>query len=207
MFDGIIPKNRTESEVYQPIITTTTTTESSVTPPQLSKTMEQELRNVLNLLPFSIRELSRNYIATRLKRIVLLTSTPPADSPNSTHQDDVPNNLTLDLTTLNKNKSKPYNPHGKRMLGSDLVPIIPDGAPTPKSIPGELIASHISKREIQLINESMFGPLKSVTMFPSVMSSILVFPRRYNPEKLAQVLKFNYGVEAEPNGLIVEAKK
>jgi len=136
------------------------------------------LLSVISTLPKSMRELfARSYISARLRRYSMY----PGEK------------------TMNHRSKITRKP----LLGQ--VPIIPEGVPTPQWIPGELIASQVTKRQLKLIDESTFGPLKSATMFPSVMSTILVFNQRYDPIKLAEVLKANYGIEAEPNGMISEA--
>lgn len=111
--------------------------------------------------------------------------------------------LTLDLETLSsKNKIKKTLFPLKQTMGALSVRIIPEREQTPKWVPGELIGFHITKRELQIIHNSEFGPLKSVIAFPTIQSSILMFRKRYDPERLARILKVNYGIEAEPNGII-----
>ncbi|CAL8142321.1 unnamed protein product [Orchesella dallaii] len=82
------------------------------------------------------------------------------------------------------------------------VPIIPPNASAPKWVPGELIVSGITRRTVKLIDQSQFGPLRSATFIPSVQAGIIVFEKRYNPEKLAIALKYLYSIESEPNGVI-----
>lgn len=85
------------------------------------------------------------------------------------------------------------------------VPIISPNATMTKWVPGELIVSEITRRQMKMIDQSRFGPLRSITFVPSVRSAIIVFEKRYNPEKLAIALKYLYGVDSEPNGMIASA--
>lgn len=82
------------------------------------------------------------------------------------------------------------------------VPVIPQNVTKHPWVPGELIVSEITRRQMKQIDQSRFGPLRSITFVPSVRSAIIVFQKRYNPEKLAIALKYLYGIDSEPNGMI-----
>lgn len=82
------------------------------------------------------------------------------------------------------------------------IPVIPQNETNPNWVPGELIVNEITRRQIKMLDHSQFGPLKSVTFIPSVRSGIIVFEKRYNPEKLATALKYLYGIDSEPNNMI-----
>jgi len=82
------------------------------------------------------------------------------------------------------------------------VPTVAPNALSPKWVPGELIVTGITRRTVKLIDQSQFGPLRSATFIPSVHAGIIVFEKRYNPEKLAIALKYLYSIESEPNGVI-----
>ncbi len=82
------------------------------------------------------------------------------------------------------------------------VPVVPENSKSNNWVPGELIVNEITRRQIKMLDHSQFGPIKSVTFIPSIRSGIVVFEKRYNPEKLIPALKFLYGIDSEPNGMI-----
>ncbi|ODM86754.1 hypothetical protein Ocin01_19928 [Orchesella cincta] len=82
------------------------------------------------------------------------------------------------------------------------VPIIPQNVSSPKWVRGELIVHGITRRQVKMIDQSQFGPIRSATFIPSVQAGIVIFEKRYNPEKLAKALKYLYWIESEPNGVI-----
>jgi hypothetical protein len=155
------------------------------------------LFSVMSQLPRAIQSndvfgpYARSYIASRLRRFTIEMRPKKGDTESKSRYNF---STRMHRSLLDK-----------AMLGK--VPLVPADSPTQKWIPGELIASQVTKMQLRLIDESQYGPLKSVTMFPSVMSAILVFEKPYNPERLAEVLKINFGVESEPNGIIQAARR
>lgn len=85
------------------------------------------------------------------------------------------------------------------------VPIIPKNVETPNWVPGELIVHEITRRQMKMIDQSQYGPLRSVTFVPAVRTAIVIFEKRYHPAKLAHALKYLYGIDSEPNGMITTA--
>jgi len=73
---------------------------------------------------------------------------------------------------------------------------------TKKWQPGKLMINDVKKETLEAINKSIYGPSESQAIFQDKIF-LVTFKKPYNPEKLAEILKKDFGVEnARPDGVL-----
>jgi len=73
---------------------------------------------------------------------------------------------------------------------------------TQKWQPGKLMLQNVNKEALETINKSPYGPSESQAIFQDKIF-LVTFKKPYNPEKLAELLKQDYGIEgARPDGVL-----
>jgi hypothetical protein len=82
------------------------------------------------------------------------------------------------------------------------TPAVAEVHHTQKWQPGKLMIHDVTPESLERINKSPYGPVESKAIFQDKIF-LVTFKKPYNPEKLAEVLKRDFGIEnARPDGII-----
>jgi len=81
-------------------------------------------------------------------------------------------------------------------------PAVAEVQHTHKWQPGKLMLNDVNKEALEAINKSPYGPSQSQAIFQDKIF-LVTFNKPYNPEKLAEILKRDLGIEnARPDGVL-----